>query len=103
MDLMDPRDPTRLLCPWDSLGKNTGSGLPFSFPGDLPDPGIKPKSLASPALAGELFTSEPGSSFSCLKIFGFTFFSALPRALAAETEACSSLVALWRMLPTVMK
>ena len=27
------------------------SGLPFPSPGDLPDPGIKPTSLASPALA----------------------------------------------------
>ena len=27
------------------------SGLPFSSPGDLPDPGIKPTSLKSPALA----------------------------------------------------
>ena len=32
------------------------SGLPFSSPGDLPDPGIK---SASPALAGEFFTTEP--------------------------------------------
>ena len=28
------------------------SGLPFPTPGDLPDPGIEPKPLASPALAG---------------------------------------------------
>ena len=28
------------------------SGLPFPPPGDLPDPGIEPMSLASPALAG---------------------------------------------------
>ena len=28
------------------------SGLPFPSPGDLPNPGIKPTSLASPALAG---------------------------------------------------
>ena len=28
------------------------SGLPFPPPGDLPDPGIKPESLASPALVG---------------------------------------------------
>ena len=28
------------------------SGLPFPTPGDLPDPGIEPMSLASPALAG---------------------------------------------------
>ena len=34
------------------------SGLPFLTPGDLPDPGIKPTSLASPALAGRLFTIE---------------------------------------------
>ena len=34
------------------------SGLPFSLPGDLPKPGIKP---ASPALAGGFFTTEsPG-------------------------------------------
>ena len=28
-------------------------------PGDLPDPGIKPMSPASPALAGRFFTTEP--------------------------------------------
>ena len=28
------------------------SGLPFPFPGDLPDPGIEPTSLMSSALAG---------------------------------------------------
>ena len=31
------------------------SGLPFPFPGDLPDPGIEPM---SPALTGGFFTSE---------------------------------------------
>ena len=30
------------------------SGLPFPSSGDLPDPGIKPVSLVSPALAGGL-------------------------------------------------
>ena len=30
------------------------SGLPFPLPGDLPDAGIKPGSLMSPALAGRL-------------------------------------------------
>ena len=33
--------------------------LPFSSPGDLPDPEIKPAFLASPALAGRFFTTEP--------------------------------------------
>ena len=35
------------------------SRLPFSPPGDLPDPGIQPVSPASPALAGRFFTTEP--------------------------------------------
>ena len=33
-------------------------GLPFPPPGDLPDPGIKPASLMSPALAGGFFTTQ---------------------------------------------
>ena len=35
------------------------SGLPFSSPGTLPDPGIEPTSLVSPALAGRFFTINP--------------------------------------------
>ena len=31
------------------------SRLPFPTPGDWPDPGIKPMSLVSPALAGRFF------------------------------------------------
>ena len=34
------------LPPWDSPGKSTGVSLPFPSPGDLPDPGIKPRSPA---------------------------------------------------------
>ena len=34
------------------------SGLPFPPPGDLPDSGIEPISLESPALAGGCFTTE---------------------------------------------
>ena len=33
--------------------------LPFPSLGDLPDPGIEPTSLVSPALAGRFFTTEP--------------------------------------------
>ena len=32
------------------------SGLPFPSPGDLPDPGIKPR---SPALEADVLTTEP--------------------------------------------
>ena len=35
------------------------SGLTFPPPGHLTDPGIEPASLASSALAGEFFTTEP--------------------------------------------
>ena len=34
------------------------SELPFPTPGDLPDPGIEPTSLISPALAGRFFTAS---------------------------------------------
>ena len=34
------------------------SGLPCPPPGDLPDPGIKPASLLSPALAGKVFITS---------------------------------------------
>ena len=33
------------------------SGFPFPSAGDLPDPGSKPASLVSPALAGTLFST----------------------------------------------
>jgi len=35
------------------------SELPFPSPGDLPNPGIKPVSLVSPALTGVYFTTVP--------------------------------------------
>ena len=34
------------------------SGLPCPSPGDLPNPGIEPKSLMSPALAAGFFTTR---------------------------------------------
>ena len=61
VDSLQPHrlQPARLLCPWDSPGKNgLGNGLPFPPPGDLPDPGIKPASLTSPALADRFFTTS---------------------------------------------
>ena len=51
--------PHRLLCPGDFPGKNIGVGLPFLPAQDVPDPGIEPASLASPALADGFFTMTP--------------------------------------------
>ena len=39
-------------------GQEYWSGLPFPPPGDLLNPGIKPESLTSPALAGGFFTTS---------------------------------------------
>ena len=50
--------PTRLLCPWDFPGKSTGVGVPLPSPGDLPDPGIEPR---SPALQADALPSELNS------------------------------------------
>ena len=54
MDCILPDSPVH----GDSLGKNTGVGLPFPSPGDLPDPGIEPR---FPALQADSLPSEsPG-------------------------------------------
>ena len=44
--------------PWDSPGKNTRVGCHGPAPGDLPDSGIKPASLTSPALTGGFFPTS---------------------------------------------
>ena len=43
------------------------SGLPFSTPGDLPDPGIKPVSPVSFAPAGKFFITGPPECVSPAK------------------------------------
>ena len=52
-------EPARLLCPWNSSGKNTGVGCHALPSGDFPDPGMELTSLMSSALAGGFFTTEP--------------------------------------------
>jgi len=49
---------SRLLCPWNSLGKNTGVGYHFLLQGIFPTQGSN-SGLLSPALAGRFFTSGP--------------------------------------------
>ena len=44
--------------------------FPFPTPGDLPDSGIKPTTLASPALADESFTIvPPENSYVCICVY----------------------------------
>ena len=47
--------PARLLCPWDSPGKNIGVGYHALLQKNLPSPGIKPK---SPALQADSLPAE---------------------------------------------
>ena len=49
--------PARLLCLWNFPGEYW-RGLPFPIPDDISTPGTKPRSLASPALEGGLFTTS---------------------------------------------
>jgi len=41
------------------------SGLPFPYPGDLPDPGIKLESPVSPALQTDSLPTEPSEKPNC--------------------------------------
>ena len=47
--------PRGLYSPWNSPGHNTGVDV-FPAPGDLPNPGIKPR---SPALQADSLPAEP--------------------------------------------
>ena len=48
--------PHGLYSPWNSSGQNTGEYRPFPSPGDLPNPGIEPR---SPALEANSLPTEP--------------------------------------------
>ena len=51
--------PSRLLCPWDFPGRNTGVGYHSLLQGIFHTPGIEPKFPMSSALAGRFFTYMP--------------------------------------------
>ena len=57
------------------------SELPFPTPGDLTIPGNEPMSLASPAQAGEFFTTSATWEAHCLRLY--TYFSVCRGCLGA--------------------
>ena len=82
------------------------SGLPFPPPGDLPNPGIQPVSLMSPALAGRFFTTSttwyPLFSLLCSFYWG-SLVAQLVKNLPAmqETQVQSRVGKIsWRREPT---
>ena len=71
--LCDPMDgrPTGSSLSMGFSRQEYWSGLPCLSPGHLPNPGIKPASLTSPALSGGFFTTNatweaPVESWSCV-------------------------------------
>ena len=60
--MSDSLRPDGLCSPWNSPGQNTGVSIlkgilePFSSLGDIPSPGIKPR---SPTLQGHSLLAEP--------------------------------------------
>ena len=62
-------NPMGCSLPGFSVRQGYWSGLPFPTPGDRPDPRIGPASLASPALAGRLFTTAWEALFFYYKVF----------------------------------
>ena len=73
----------RLVCPWRFSRQEYWSGLPFPSPGDLPNPGIEPR---SPALHADSLPSEPpGNQIKYLintKWYSIYFLSTLmPKSL----------------------
>ena len=71
------------------------SGLPFPSPGDLPDPGIEPLSLA---LAGGFFTTEPPEKPCCAYVFTNTSINSshLPLLCTCGARTCPLPGLLWQ-------
>ena len=62
--------------------------MPLPIPGDYPDPGIKPTSLASPALASEFFTTSTAWEFLLYRLL--VILSITPNYLTLATVVCDS-------------
>ena len=58
-------------------------GLPFPSPEDLPNPGMEPASLVSPALAGRFFTTSATweAPASCFRATDITLASLVAQAV----------------------
>jgi len=74
-----PHGPARLFCPWDSPGKKTGVDCHFL----LHDPGIKPTSLGSLALAGGSFTTGTTWKSPIYKVY--TLLSSVQSSSVAQS------------------
>ena len=65
-------------------------GFLFTSSGDLPDPGIEPASLASPALTGRFFTTS--TTWEALNINFFDISLMIPSLSCLILKICVSLI-----------
>ena len=84
------------------------SRLPFPRPGDLPDPGIKAKSLVSPALAGRFFTNIPPRKPQNLllavwlrQLIGHRLHSS-PSIVRKQTKGKIKLTMMWKLAGSLL-
>ena len=67
------------------------SGLPFPFPGDLPNPGIEPTPLMSPALGvGSFPLSPPGKPRKMVQFSSIQLLSRVRLSVIPWTAACQA-------------
>ena len=59
-------EPAQLLCLWNSPGKGVLEWVVIPFPGDLPDPGIQPR---SPALQADSLPTEPPGKLEVITVY----------------------------------
>ena len=90
---------TRLLCPWDFPGKNTGVGCLLLLQRHLLDPGTEPVSHVFPALAGGFFTTAP-AGYPCVKFSASPFVSS-SYLLRIHLLVTISLKLLWKIYVTL--
>ena len=76
--------PTRLLCPWGFSRPEYWSGLSHPPPGDLPNPGMEPR---SPALLADSLPSEPPEK---------------PHLTKADVKATLPEVTLFSQMPSIL-
>ena len=76
-------------------GQEYWSGKPFPPPGDLPDPGMEPMSLMSPALAGGFFTTGAIWEAPCV----YSSCLGLPRLSLCLFNLFSQLTSPWLSSP----
>ena len=73
------------ICPQGFSRQELWSGLPFPPPENLPDPGIEPTSLVSPALAGGFFITSTNGKLTSF----FTGAQICPVLSTPPPDLCS--------------